>query len=136
MKQIIMLVLLLSLAAVTFSQQSEPVNANVNVDYLKKSKNQKTAAWILTSAGTIAIAAAFIHDLNNIFTDSKSLTGFYIAGASMISGGVILFTASGRNKRKAASTSTAFLQTRFIMGTSMIKGDNKNYPALNITVKF
>jgi hypothetical protein len=54
----------------------------------------------------------------------------------MISGGVVLFTASARNKRKAASTSTVSVQMRFDMETSMIKGNQKNYPALNITVGF
>jgi len=135
MKQCFIFCMLLVITVISFSQQNEPTNATVNVDYLKKSKNQKTAAWILTSGGAIAIAGAFAHDLSNIFTDTNSLTGVYIAGAAMISGGVILFTASARNKRKAASSTVSF-RTGIMMETSMIRGSNKNFPALNVAIGF
>ena len=135
MKQIIILFLLFSFTSVSFSQQNEPVSTNGNVDYLKKSKNQNTAAWILTSGGAIAVVVAFAHDLNNIFTDANSLTGLYIAGGAMIGSSIILFSAAAKNKRKAA-TSTVSFNTRFIMEKSMIKTNKKNFPALGISIGF
>jgi len=127
MKKTFISVLLAVSVMITCGQEIQTATAPITIDYLRKSKNQNTAAWILTSAGTVAIVAAFLHDLNNILTDANSLTGLYIAGGAMIGSGIILFS---------AATSTASFNTRFIMEKSMIKTDKKNFPALGISVSF
>ena len=46
MKHIFFLLLLSSTIAHLAAQQNEPIKANINTDYLKKSKKQKTVAFI------------------------------------------------------------------------------------------
>ncbi len=57
MKKTMSCFLLLIVSAASFSQQTEsnPSQSTPDIDYLKKSKHQKTAAWILTSAGTVGL---------------------------------------------------------------------------------
>ena len=135
MKKTFISVLLAVSVMITCGQEIQTATAPITIDYLRKSKNQNTAAWILTSAGTVAIVAAFLHDLNNILTDANSLTGLYIAGGAMIGSGIILFSAAAKNKRKAA-TSTVSFNTRFIMEKSMVKTNRKNFPAVGISISF
>ncbi len=51
MKQILHSFLLLSLAATSFAQYADTTKHTLATDYLKKSENQKTAAWILLGGG-------------------------------------------------------------------------------------
>jgi hypothetical protein len=55
MRKIILCTMLLLLATVTFSQQTTPSVALTKQDYLKKSKKQKTAAWLLLSGGLACV---------------------------------------------------------------------------------
>ncbi|HJS55153.1 MAG TPA: hypothetical protein VJ765_11440 [Chitinophagaceae bacterium] len=104
----------------------------LSIDYLQKSKNQKTWAWIIASGGAIAILAAFAHDLNNILTDANSLTGLYIAGGAMVGVGVILFSAAAKNKRKANTTSVSIKKEQ--VPGQRINICNHSFPALESRV--
>ena len=90
------------------------INSQTLPDYLlKKSKNQKTAAWILLGSGSaVAIAGSIIG--TNAVKNSNPNDPFDIfppgslAGGAMILGGIAaivasvpFFIASGKNKRKA-----------------------------------
>ncbi|HXS58758.1 MAG TPA: hypothetical protein VN726_21690 [Hanamia sp.] len=80
---------------------------------LKKSKNQKTAAWILLGAGAGAAIAGTIIGTNavgnydpndpfNIFPRGTLAGGaFILGGAAAMVASVPFFIASGRNKKKA-----------------------------------
>ena len=61
MKKIFILCLLLSIAGKIFSQAdtTAPI-PSVNTDYLKKSKNQKTAAWVLLATGTVMMVTGIL----------------------------------------------------------------------------
>jgi hypothetical protein len=92
--------------------------------YLQKSKNQKTAAWILLSGGIVcagigvAIGVSQIDNMlisafegNNTNRGTGATILFY-AGSAMALGSIPLFIAAGKNKRKAflmpASQKTSF----------------------------
>ena len=84
---------------------------NGQEDYLKKSRNQKTGAWILMGAGVAAIVTGIIIEAGNAVDNTYSLfteestnnTGVVIAvvGGCMAIGSIPLFAASSRNKKKA-----------------------------------
>jgi len=60
MRKTILLFLLLAFATSSFSQQQPASNlALTQTDYLKKSKKQKTWAWISTGVGALFIVVAF-----------------------------------------------------------------------------
>ena len=100
MKKILFFTLLMSFSAAIFSQQTDPTPVKNKEFYLKKSKGQKTAAWVLLGAGTtmIAIAAPGSVSLDILPT-------LVIGGSACIISIIPLFIAAGRNKRKAMDLS-------------------------------
>ena len=117
MKKIIVFALLLIISATSFSQQTKPSPALTKQDYLKKSKNQKTAAWLLLGGGaaitTLGIALGTSGVVDEVFTgDSKSFDAATVlipVGLLSMVGSVPLFIAASKNKRKAENIS-AFLK--------------------------
>lgn len=120
MRKIIFFTLLLIVSVLSFSQQTTTASPPVKTDYLKKSKNQNTAAWILlgggfalTSTGIILGVNGAAEEIAGIFTGEKSnklevgAIFFYTGLASML-GSIPLFIASTRNKRKATAVSASF----------------------------
>ncbi len=79
MKKNIFLTLLLIISVTSFSQQPATVTPAVKTDYLKKSKNQNTTAWILLGGGFAFASTGIILGINGaaeeiagIFTGEKS----------------------------------------------------------------
>src|SRR6478735_2464395 len=109
MKKVITYVLLLAMPATTFCQKTNDSVPVVKTDYLVKSKNQKTAAWVLLGGGVALIGAGFlIGDSKNATFDDAG-TGVVLGGIGFLSavGSIPLFIASGKNKRKAMKTTTS-----------------------------
>ena len=103
MKKISTLFMLMIVAIVSFSQQTTTtIPPLTKADYLKKSKRQKTAAWIMLSS-TVAIIG--IAAPGNISFDA--LGALVAVGALSAAGSITLFIASGRNKRKAMAATTS-----------------------------
>lgn len=117
-KKIIPLCLLLTLNVTVFSQAVTSPGFIMQTDYLKKSKNQKTAAWIFLGGGTTLIiigGALALHDfgegLGNIFNpnpqpahDNSTAAGLLaIAGAASMLGSIPLFISASKNRHKAIS---------------------------------
>lgn len=102
------IVLLSTLNAI--SQQDTSVKTFTKEDYLKKSKDQKTGAWILLSGGVVLAVTGYVVYLNSIensddlfkFLEGK---GLWISALGLVamSGSSLLFAASKRNRRKAMS---------------------------------
>ena len=113
MKQVTIIFLMLVLSASTFSQQTDPSQTLTKQDYLKKSKSQNTAAWILAGAGTglvvIAFATTNLSDLGDAINgDNSGLnrgTALFVAGSIVAVSSIPLFIISAKNKRKAMSLS-------------------------------
>lgn len=112
MMKSICLVLMLTISVHIVGQQTTPV---VNTDYLQKSKNQKTAAWVMLIGGTVATTIGFgvavaggpdcafgVPDCGKDQTLSDVLA---ISGSAAMLGSIPLFIAAGRNKKKAMSVS-------------------------------
>ena len=118
MKKMIAFSLLLNLNVTAFSQAETSTKPAIQTDYLKKSKNQKTAAWILLGGGTtltILGGALALHDfgegLGNIFNPNPQPTHnngtaagiFVVTGAVSMLGSIPLFISASKNKHKAVS---------------------------------
>lgn len=104
MKKIILFFLLLTMSAVSFGQQTNSSPALTKQDYLKKSKGQKTAAWICLGIGVACLATAAPGDVT-----FDVLPVLVIGGGGLVLGSIPLFIAASRNKRKA-KTASAFLK--------------------------
>jgi len=138
-------ILLLILSINVFSQQTTPTDPTVKTDYLKKSKNQKTAAWILlgsgfalTTTGMIIGISSAAEEIFGAFTNEKSNSFevgavlFYTGLASML-GSIPLFIASSKNKNKANTTASFKFETRTtIQQYSQVKAQ---YPAISIKIR-
>ncbi|MBC7875012.1 MAG: hypothetical protein H7Y01_13500 [Ferruginibacter sp.] len=145
MKKHLLLMLSLAFALCSSAQQTGPATTTQKTGYLKKSKSQKTAAWILLGGGGLLATAGLavgmneaVDQLSTLFTGEEqksSNTGavlFYTGLASM-AGSIPLFIASSKNKKKANSISASFKMETLpsIRENSIVK---TGYPA--IVVKF
>jgi len=127
MKKIMVYFLLLAMPASSFCQKTNDSVPVVKTDYLAKSKNQKTAAWVLLGGGAALIGTGFlIGDSENSSFDDAA-TGALLAGIGVLSaiGSIPLFIASGKNKRKALTMSANF----------KIENATYSYPAVALKIK-
>lgn len=124
-KLLFSIVLILVLNSVSFCQQTNPSPINTKEDYLKKSKSQKTAAWIVLGAGVVLTSAGFAVELNNandaligLFSlqqpKSSDVGGvLFFSGLAAMAGSIPLFIASSKNKKRANAVSASFkMETR------------------------
>src|SRR6266542_6050011 len=109
MKEILTFCLLLSIAITTFSQPDTVIpNRSIKTDYLKKSKNQKTIAWVLLGGGTTMLVTGLIiarnapANPNEDFNNGASLS---VIGVLVDLASIPFFIAGARNKGKALSVS-------------------------------
>jgi hypothetical protein len=119
MKELIILTLFLYLGIKSFSQHPVQKQDLAAKDYYKKSSQQKTAAWILTGAGTAGLlvtaavdgsqatsgALTSLFSLGTVEPAYKSYTVLYLLSAALAAGGTYLFFASAKNKKKAKAAS-------------------------------
>jgi uncharacterized membrane protein len=133
MKIITMLAMLLIIGAATFCQQTNPSPALTKQDYLKKSKNQKTAAWILLGGGSALVVTGILLSNNASFDNLGTTAGVAIVGGLSMLGSIPLFLASGRNKRKAMTAST-FFKIETVPVIQHASFARKSYPALSVKI--
>ena len=117
MKKIFIFSLLLAFTINAFSQADTAIsNTSVKTDYLRKSKNQKTTAWILLGGGVAMMITGIIIENNTTnyepagsiyLVDEGSTAGavLFLAGGVASLTSIPFFIASGKNKRKALSVS-------------------------------
>ena len=137
--------LIFILALVKVNGQETGVKQLSKAEYLKKSKNQSTAAWVLVGGGAAMMTTGAIIGLNDateaigsIFsgeTKEPSNAGpilFYTGAVAML-GSIPLFIASSGNKRKANNMSAFFkMENRpFVQKSSFI---NASYPAFGLKI--
>lgn len=124
MKKIMVYFLLLALSATSFCQKTNDSVPAVKTDYLKKSKNQKTAAWILLGGGFALSTTSILIGTPKATEDlSYGLGGYFlgqpapendytaetillVTGTAAMLGSIPLFIASGKNKKKAMNMTT------------------------------
>ena len=137
MKEIMVYFLLLALPLTSFCQETNNSVPVVKTDYLTKSKNQKTAAWVLLGGGTALIATGFIvGDSKNSSFDDAAM-GALFAGVGVLSalGSIPLFIASGKNKRKAIKAS-AFIKMETVPLLQKQSFLQNSYPAFSVNILF
>lgn len=127
MKKIMIYFLLLAMPAASFCQKTNDSVPVVKTDYLTRSKNQKTAAWILLGGGTTLIGIGFLVGDSEQSTFNDAAAGAFVAGVGLLSaiGSIPLFIAAGKNKRKALNMSV-----NFKMETA-----TNSYPAVALKIK-
>ena len=143
MTRFTIILLLLLTAFPSFSQQTDTIPSLTKQDYLKKSKNQKTAAWIIGSSGVVMIAVGLVtavsdvgESFGGIFAPEVNDGGdsggvFVIAGLAAVGTSVVLFLASDKNKRKAATlTFSNQIVPQLNNGTFV----NKPVPSLSLRI--
>ena len=113
MKKIILSATVLFFVVKSFSQTT--TNSLLSKDYyLQKSKNQKTAAWVMIGGGAVLFGAGLavqprVDQFNNVYDvfNQSKYHGFGARAALMTSGALVMggsipfFIASSRNKNMA-----------------------------------
>lgn len=129
MKNLIFAFAFFSLISAGYSQETTPSPTITKQDYLQKSKNQKTAAWILLGAGATMIAIAAP---GNVSLDIVPVLA--VGGGAAVLGSIPLFIAAGKNKRRALAM-TANLS---IQRTSLVlySGPPSSHPAISVKLTF
>ncbi|MBI5858928.1 MAG: hypothetical protein HZB42_14950 [Sphingobacteriales bacterium] len=147
MKKIIFFTMFLTLSATSFSQQTNNGTSMAKQDYLQKSKNQKTLAWILISTGAVSSVTGLIIGNNNFYEEIGSVittgrddknykTGEFLfyGGFVLMGGSIPLFIAARKNGKRARAISTGFKMENASMLST--KGfTKKSYPAMAFTIK-
>lgn len=147
MKKIILLTSLLAFTSASFGQQpSASKPAFTQTDYLKKSKNQKTAGFILAGAGTGLIIASFIIPRGALesggcigpycsekYKNDGIKNGFLIAGAVTALASIPLFIVSGKNKKKANSASV-FIDMKNVPVVQQTTISMQSYPVMELKI--
>jgi len=110
MKKTATLLLLLTFSALSFCQQTERSTTLIKEDYLEKSKNKKTAAWLLLAGGGAMVITGFaipegepeFNILCLCYVGKNSgAQGLLIAGGVLSMGAsIFFFKSSAKNKRK------------------------------------
>ena len=149
MKLLILCALLLTLASPLLSQQINTASSLLKADYLRKSKHQKTAAWILTSAGAVGLLGTLVVDMSQVAEGLvitigtlgmvepkyKSYTVPYLLSTASLLGGVTLFIAASKNKKKAAHLATLpYLKTERASVLQRTGIGTQRYPAVAVRV--
>ena len=152
MRKIILYTLLLMIPAATFCQATPNDIPTVKTDYLKKSKNQKTAAWILLGGGfalsttSIVMASSkvtedYVSAIAGVFSTEPAPQNDYtaenillITGTAAMLGSIPLFIASKKNKRKAMdmTANIKMENVRMIQNQSFVQ---TSYPAIVLKIK-
>lgn len=129
MKKIIFCLAVLIVSNSVYSQQTNPPATMTKKDYLQKSKNQKTAAWILMGGG---LGVTILGLTNDKTDDNKSdNTGKAVAivsGLAAISVSTTLFIVANNNKKKAESLSFKMEKAPQLQQGSLVY---RSFPALS-----
>ena len=146
MKKITISTALLAFAIASFGQQDTASKAvPMQTDYLQKSKNQKTAAWIFLSTGVAIFAGGLIAHYNHV-NNTDDIEDFVVsaygydeatavAGLGLIiaGGSIPFFIVSSKNKKKAHAATFSFNmeKARVLQGTAF---NNQPFPALGVKI--
>jgi len=132
MRLVIIIPWLLLLRASVLSQEVSPKQSLSKEDYLKKSKSQKTGAWVLLGAGVAVLAITGINaassvDLTSPIDESHAF-GIGLAAAMAVSS-IPLFIASGKNKKRSTMAASVKIEHARIGGHDLTR---IKYPAISV----
>ena len=106
-------------------------------DVVRKSKNQKTWAWILTCVGTATAIGGIVITTSNIsYFPSETVGPILIAaGGAAIGGGIILFLASKKNENKGNELTVFNLKMEKKTIYTLSRAYNCYFPALSLSIR-
>lgn len=144
------MVVLFSLPSITsFGQPADEKQPLSKTEYLKKRTNQKTAAWILTGAGTAGLIITLTKDvdqsvgngLTSLFSlgtaepEYKSYTTQYLLSAAGVIAGTALFIAAAKNKKRAMAAS-AFIDIEKAPVLQKTLIGNQSFAVLGLKIRW
>ena len=152
MRKMILYTLLLIIPSATFCQSVPNDIPVVKTDYLKKSKNQKTAAWVLLGGGfaltttSIVMASSKITEdyvtvIAGVFSSEPVQENNYtaenillITGTASMLASIPFFIASKKNKRRATdiTANIKMEDAKLIRNQSFVQ---TSYPAFALKIK-
>jgi hypothetical protein len=152
MKKIILFTLLLIFSTASFCQSTPNGIPAIKTDYLKKSKGQKTAAWVLLGGGFALTTTSILmatpkvtEDYGNVFAGlftgepvpENNYTAeniLLITGTASMLASIPFFIASKKNKRNAIdmSANIKMENARMIHYQSFVQ---TSYPAIVLKIK-
>lgn len=137
MKKTIICTVMMAFAICAFSQ---PVNSKpplTRQEYLTKSKEQKTSAWISVGTGTVLLGTGYLVALTAAADDGDPTFGLVIfgAGALMELISIPLFISSGNNKRRGMKALTYIKIEQGPSGPGYIPMQT-TMPAVAVKVRF
>ena len=153
MKKIILYTLILVIPAATFCQSTPSDMPAIKTDYLKKSKNQKTAAWVLLGGGfaltttSIVMASSkitedYVNVIAGVFSSEPVQENNYtaenillITGTASMLASIPLFIASKKNKRRAMDMS-ANIKMETVPSFQKQFFKQNSYPAFSLSLTF
>ncbi len=140
MKQLLVLILLISFSISTFSQEKKKELPESKEWFLQKSKQQKKVAWWLLGGGslmvvsgyTLFVAESLLGDGVKSF-EAKLGIGVFVVGAASVITSVPLFIEAARNKGIAQSgyAGLKFESLDYVNHPSITK---RSYPALSFKI--
>jgi hypothetical protein len=140
MKKVILPLSFLFVALASYAQNTDNTKTFSKNDYLQKSKNKKTIAWVLLGGGAlIDIVGVIVYPKNLGILDNTrtELSRERTAAILLITGTTTMlasipFTISGHvNKKKAASIGINTQHSHQLKSSSRY---NINYPALTLKI--
>jgi len=103
MKINISIIFLLVISIASFSQQKTTSPTLTKQDYLKKSKSQKTAGWILLGGGAALLTYAATGDIS-----LDGLSTIVVLGGVATLASIPFLISSAKNKKKASAATVLF----------------------------
>ncbi|HET9431384.1 MAG TPA: hypothetical protein VFO70_09405 [Chitinophagaceae bacterium] len=106
-------------------------------DLLKKSKSQKTWAWLFTAGGAaLVVSGVIITSDNSSYFPSETVGPIMMAGGGLaIAGGVILFSASKKNETRANEMMALNLKLERSQSYELTRIVYHYYPALSLRIR-
>lgn len=141
MKAIMICFAFFILAINAYSQEMKPDLQLTSEQYLKKGKNQKTAAWILFGVGTTAIVGGIAVSTGSQDDLSRTLNTAFVGAPLMLLGltleviSIPVFVSAGKNKKRAmeAVTTIKFEEVPSWSGGAVRQS---NVPTVSMQVRF
>jgi hypothetical protein len=106
-------------------------------DYLRKSKNQKTWAWVLTGGGIATAIGGIVITTSNISYFPGETVGpiLIAAGGAAIGGGIILFLASKKNENRGNELTVLNLKMEKKTIYTLSRAYDFYFPALSLSIR-
>jgi hypothetical protein len=140
MKKHLLFILLTIYGTHIFSQTHNDTNVSEKMNYLAKSKNQKTAALVMIIGGavttTIGVAVALSGGLDQATRSPDADKGqtlasiLIISGSAAILGSIPFYIAANKNRKKAMSLALIIEKTPAIWFKSSVTC--QSYPAIGL----